>query len=403
VSINKSYSLYATFAAANVVISYGLLVFLANTLSKSDYATYGVMTTLMSLCLILLNFGHKEALFKYFSQGKATQIRVTSGSLKAWLLLFFSLSLCMFAISTAAGAAALAFWALYLLTVVSHINRGRGDYWRDAMALPLYRGSWLLAGLLVIVLGGSLNATSVFVLAALSSLLALVAIKGVTVLRNLLDDTGTAKLPIFNPTLRNFFLLEVTTVAYMKLDVLMLKAAYVDDELIAEYFFAIQVFEAAMLVLAPLSYLFFNRYNQHLKRRASSSLLKQVLPFAGVMLFVTVAIGGGWWLVGEWLLTLMFPDYVNSFMLVNLLLLALFPMGLSMLLSHALFAQDKEALYVKICAAGFLICLLGNAILIPEFAGFGAAGARLITELLIITLLLLTLPRMVVGPGRIRN
>ncbi|GAA0353594.1 hypothetical protein GCM10009092_17460 [Bowmanella denitrificans] len=385
-SIKKQYGHYLAFSLGNILVSYLLLLFLANSLSKSEYAQYGVLTSVMSLLLILVNFGHKEALFKLSSQNRIQDVARYFGTLQLWLCgcVFFSLLALFFNLET--GLAALAFLALYLMTLVSNIHRGLGFYLRDAVSLPLYRGIWLLGCLGVYCLAGDLDIVGVFAVAALASLMALTIVKGVSTLCSYVQPISRLTLPFGNPLLRNFFLLEVATIAYMKLDVLLLSAYGVKEVQVAEYFFAIQVFEACVLLTSPLSYLFFNRYNR--RTNDKDSLWRHLWPFVGLLLLVVIFILVGWQLLGPWLLAWMFPAYEQSHTLISLLLLALLPMGLSMLLSHWLFARDKEWSYVKICAAGLLLCSIGNILLIPHFAGIGAAITRLATECVIALLLI---------------
>jgi len=384
-SLNKHYAVYLGYAVLNVSISYALLLFLANRLSIADYALYGVISSVAGLALIALNFGHKEALFKFESQSNDEELKRLAASLKPWL--FGALVLCLAAliVNPLLGLAGLSFLGVYGVILAAGAFRGKGLYAQDAASWPLYRGLWLVGGLLVVVLTGRLDLSQVFVASVVASILALLFLKGGKALLILMARSPEPRLPFSNPTLVSFFWLELATVAYLKLDVILLKALGAPDADIAGYFFALQIFEAAMLGLAPLAYLFFNRIN------AQSSAISRALtlrPFLAGAAIMSALILVGWWWLGSVLLETMFPNYLGSFGITFWLLLALFPMAVNMLLSHWLFADHKERIYARICACALVLCFGLNLWLIPLQGAVGAAWSRGLTELGILGLLL---------------
>lgn len=384
-SIKKQYSRYVGFALGNILVSYMLLLFLANNLSKQDYAQYGVLASLMSVLLIVVNFGHKEALFKYASQNNQSALLQLTQSLRLWGLLAMVLGLVLMFWSTIVGMAFLAYLCLFSLLLLCAYYRGRQGYWQDAAAMPIYRLFWLLVVWLVVTLSGQLSTLWVFGAASLAALATYMLLGGARLVLAAGGVQGKS-WPFFHPVLRNFFLLELATVAYMKLDVLLLKALSVPPAQVAEYFLAVQIFEAAILISAPLSYLFFNQYNRQTDN--NKALWLMLKPYLLLLLGLSLVILGGWWLLGQWLLDWMFPNYQASFFPTSILLFALLPMGVNMLLSHLLFAWHKEAVYAKLCGAAFFVCLAMQLLLIPFWQNQGAALARLITELLITVALL---------------
>ena len=79
-SLNMHYAVYLGYGVLNVSISYALLLFLANRLSIADYALYGVISSVVGLALIALNFGHKEALLKFESQSNDEELKRLAAS-----------------------------------------------------------------------------------------------------------------------------------------------------------------------------------------------------------------------------------------------------------------------------------------------------------------------------------
>lgn len=392
ISVKKGFAVYALFTLINLFASYGTLLFLTNVLPKSDYALYGLLTTVMSICTIVVNFGHKDAAFKFASQRDFQQLNEVLNAFFLWLIgfaFFYAISSILSPIFAIAG---IAFCCYLLLQVTASINRGKGKYLADAAAIPLYRLFWLLGISCSYFLMGSLDTIVIFTFSAVSACIALC----VTGLGNLFSvkrfSDVPSSLPFSNKTLRSFFLLEVATVTYMKIDMILLKTFNLGNENIAEYFFSLQVFEAVMLILAPLSYMFFNHLNAMIIAKSERSFFAEIAKFVVIMVLITLIIQLGWWLLGEWLLTMMFPAYINSAGIISLMLLSVLPMGLSMMFSHALFAINKESIYVKICVMGLVVCLFSNLGLIHYYQVYGAAVARLVTEMVILCLLIGTLP-----------
>ena len=384
--MTRDYARYVLSAGANVAVSYALLLLLANNLSITDYALYGLVSSVAGVGLIALNFGHKEALFKFESQANRDAVAALTASLLPWLAGGLCLGFCLLVVDATVGVAALSYVCLYCLIVLSNVYRGRAHYSRDASTLPVYRLLWLLGGLLVLALSQELTLFWVFSVSIVSSIIAFGLLGGVPIAVGLLRSRAPARLPFSNPTLVNFFWLELATVAYLKLDVILLKLYGVGHSDLAHYFFAIQIFEAACLILSPLAYLFFNLYNSALNQR---TLNQTLMPFALGVVSIGGAILALWYGVGQEILAWFFPRYIESFEVSLYLMLALIPMGLSMLLSHALFATHRESVYLKICAFGFAACLGANVLFIPLAGTAGAAWARVVTEVLILVLLVL--------------
>lgn len=387
----QNYALYVAFAGLNVVVSFLLLLFLANNLSTQEYAAYGYYTTLMGLVLIGVNWGHRESLFKFSSQQNMQQVHSLAHSYVPWVGGLLILAIAMAFIYPVAGSAAIAFILLYVLNTVSSLNRGLHRYLRDAMALPVYRSVWLLGCMgLLAWQTTDLSAVSVFFAAAGAALLSALVLATARIWSLLRPVNFELPFTHSNPqsrrTLFHFLLLEIATIAYIKLDVLLLRWISGSADQVAGYFFSVQLFEAAVLILAPVSYLFFNWLNQRSPVAGPSSVSSG--KFITLLLTVIVLMNLGWWVAGEQLLTHLFPAYTGSFSVISIFMLTLFPVGLNLLLSHILFSRHQEWVFVKICAFGLIICLLLQLALIPLFQEYGAVAGRFITEVFILGMLL---------------
>ncbi|WP_404401803.1 hypothetical protein LG288_02755 [Idiomarina seosinensis] len=377
-SLSRQASIYASFSALNVIISYGLLLFIANVMSKQGYADFGFYSSLMSLLLIAVNCGYKETFFKWASQGQLSYLDKLRDSFYPWLLFFVVLATITLFFSPEAGLAGLGFISLYALTAVSGLNRGFEYYLKDAIAIPTYRTFWLVGCIVIWWLWGQLPVEGVFFAALIGSVAATMLVTTPPVKKTLNFAAVRLErfsLPWMSPTMRHFFLVELATVAYIRVDMLFLKGFDVESDAMAEYYLGIQVLDAALMIIAPISYLFFNQINRSLRR-----WYQDAVPYVALMTAIVFAIIAGWWLIGEWILAVMFPQYVGSYTIALALLAVLIPGAGTLILSHVLFHWDDEWIYVKACFAGLFICLLSQSLLIPAYAEWGAITARLVTE-----------------------
>ena len=180
-----------------------------------------------------------------------------------------------------------------------------------------------------------------------------------------------------------YCVIEFTTVAYLKLDMLFLKWFKVTPSLIADYYLSIQIFEASILIITPIGYFFFNRYAKQFKdnKVPFCFVLNMVLKFCTVMFGIILLGHMLWLLVGRNLLLLMFPDYLGSFELVIWNLFALYPLAVNIILSNYLIVNHQERGYMKVCFIALLVNIIANTLLIPLWSVQGAVVTRILTEL----------------------
>lgn len=381
----KDFSRYAIFTFFNIVIGYTLLWFVANQLTKEDYAQYGWYTTIFAIAVVFYNVGHRDALFKLASQRSLFLGKAVSTA----LLCVFTAFLILIPISfffPLLFVSGIAFLLLHLVNVVSAVNRGLGAYQKDAIAMPIYRIGWLFGCVLVMCSSGKLSIEQVFYLAALSALLTLIAIGGISIIRQYFTTTHLVS-PLANTTIRHFFLIELVTTSFIKIDLPLLKFYGTDDVAVSDYFLAFQMFEAGILFLAPVSFLLFNRFNS----QSNSTTRLFTLFKAGVLVLILVGMGNiGWWLFGNWFLQLLFPKYVSAYELISLFLLILLPNAFNMLLGHVLYSVHQEKIFIGIVASGLGVLLLANVWLDFELLTHNVIYSRLIAESYICLLLLFT-------------
>ena len=382
----RGYVAYLGLAVFNVSISATLLLLFANALPVEQYADFGVISSLAGLALLLVNAGHKEALFKFASQSKANELVAIAQSLQRWLLPLLALALLLALIVPTVGLAALMFLFLYVTIAVSSVFRGRAEYTKDAALWPLYRGIWLVGCFVFFVHEAELSLLPVFAIGSLAAVLTFLMLGGYSVARELVGRASfQLSWPLRDATLRQFFLIEVATIAYVKVDVLLLAFLGIPSADIASYFFSIQLFEAALLVLMPLGYLFFNRINGSDAPNLNATVL---LVFGGGVFVVSLMVIAGWAVLGPALLETLFANYVSSNTTTVVLFIALLPWGLALLFSYWLIAQNRERLVASAFFVGLVLHLVLNGAFIPTWGVQGAAWARVATECAIALMLL---------------
>ena len=396
--MRSSFAVYSIGSVINVAVSYVLLIVFSNYLTKVEYAAYGYYSAIVALSLILFNFGHKETFFKACSLRDIRLLRRISLSyiLLQSLLLFIALAL--FFVDTALGIITLHAIVGNWVLSINHVNRGLGAYNKDALAIGIHRLLWLAGCGVMIWFGVELNHVDLFALAGAASVLILLLFFPVGGLRlmHLPKSAGRLFARVkrarhSNHLLFKYCLIEFSTVAYLKLDMLFLKYFGISEPRMAEYFLSNQIFEAAVMIVTPIGYFFFNQYAERIRseKLGVGSIDRSVLSYVAALIGLVVLGQGIWWLVGEWLLGTMFSKYAGSFELVLFSLTALYPVVLNIILSSYLILHHKEKRYVAICLVGLAANLIGNTILIPQWDVYGAIYSRIITESVMTVLLLL--------------
>lgn len=394
-NFSSTYAMYAVLALVNVGVSYALLVFLASNLSKEDYALYGVLTTIMSLGLIVGNFGHKEAVFKFAAERRFKNLLNALSSFSTWSLFLVSLSFLILLFDLTTGTAAFAFYALLCLTLVNAFNRGCGRYVLDAVALPIYRGLWLCGGIGVTYCAVQLSTFHVFFAALLAALITFCIVGGYQFCLRALKSRSFS-LPWSNPTLIKFLMIEFATVAYLKVDILLLRYFDIGESVVAEYFLSIQIFEAAVMLVTPLGFFFFNqsaKLMRETKKRNNNGVTKALSKYV-VILISLAALGHlTWYLTGQWLLVTMFNKYLDSYELILFLLFTLYPLVANIILSNFMILQHSEKHYMVICFVGLATNLVFNISLLTSWGVYGAIFSRFVTEAIMVLLIIVYLKR----------
>jgi len=398
VSISHSFFIYLFSSILNLLVSYGLLVLLLRTLPKDQYGQYGLYISLFSILLIFFNFGHKEAIFKFSSQSFiATANQQFDRTLRSYFLWNFFLLVVLqglLLVDIIVYVVAMVFLLNSWLITAAAYYRGQANYKQDAYALPLQRTLWLLICLIVYYFIEHFTLLAVFLSALAATILSLFWLLFPLNKHFRIAIKAKAKVKANNKhimLLINFFVIELASVFYLKSDILLLRFYHLKLSSIADYFFAIQLFEIMVLVIMPIGYFYFNdlsKQDNTLNINDKKIKLKNYLPpmvlivaFAHIIIFFLAPI----------VFPILIPKYTASITTVLFMMFSLYPVVLNILLSSKLIVENKETVYARICFFALIFNVLSNIMLIPYFELNGVLFTKFMTELFISLMLLKTL------------
>lgn len=378
---------YAAGAFSNVLFSYLLIYLLLTNLSKSDYGQYGYLLSVGTICLIGANLGHKESFFKVLS-ARLHPLLLTSIS-QSFVIYNGVLSLTIIGLF---WLNKLWFWVgLYVLITnwfltFSFVLKARERYSLDSFLPGVHKLLWSLFFLLVSSTS-TVSLEHVFISGAAALLLVMLhagcGIWGV-IKQHYCYFVSKQKFWRHGDLLTKFFLIEVVTVLYLKVDILLLNRLGSSLEDIADYYLSVQVFDIGVMILSPLGYFFFNRYSQS----KPGSGVSTALYMAAFCTVIAALMHGFLWLFLSDIFEFVSQRYAESHQLVNLAFFAIYPVVFNIFLSNLLIAINYEKAYLVACGFALLFNVGLNILYIPEFGVWGAATIKIGTEA-VITLLLL--------------
>jgi O-antigen/teichoic acid export membrane protein len=389
--LSASFFTYLFGSVLNLLASYSLLIFLLNSLPKTEYGQYGLYISLLSILLIFFNFGHKEAIFKLTSKSSENHI---SAPLKDVLTTYCQWNLCIliviqllllidFTYYFAAMATLMNGW----LIALTAYYRGRSIYKVDALTLPIQRAIWLVSALVLYYTFEVMSLSFVFAASMVATVICLLFIFSPFVTAPAILSTTNQKSAKQTKLLFNFFIIELASVFYLKADVLLLRLFSVDLVAIADYFFAIQLFEIVALVIMPIGYFYFNS----LSKNYLDVTIQTIKNYLFVMLIIVFSIHVGIYFLAPIIFPMIIPEYTSSISSVLLIMFSLYPVCFNILLSSRLIFDNKEVVFAKICFAALIFNFAVNIVFIPYFDIYAVLIIKFMTEILISLLLIKTI------------
>lgn len=389
-----SFGVYGFATLFNLIISYFLILFLINNLTKQQFGSYGVYTSIFSLLIVFFNFGHKQLFFKWITKEKSfarIQLCVVSFTfLNVFLLCLLSIT---YLISIELFWIILSFILSSIMLTLSTVMRAKGRYVYDALIIPCQRSFWLVC-LIYLNSSHQLTITAIFQTSSFSSLLFLVPllVKSRTIfcLQSKFKGLGTKHIRL----LWHFVVIELATIGYLKADVVVLDIMNINTSVIADYYFSIQVFDIAIMALMPIGYFFFKDVTTDRADIVASQAFRRYLLFG---LFLVTPFLLGFLIFGSFFLETFTPQYVNAHLLVCFMLFTTVPVIVNILLSNYLISRNREVEYVKICLAALAFNLLGNFIFVFFFGVYASLVIKFMTEAFICGAMLVSTRLLIYG------
>jgi O-antigen/teichoic acid export membrane protein len=166
-------------------------------------------------------------------------------------------------------------------------------------------------------------------------------------------------------------------VLYLRIDVVMLGALVSDTE-VGLYFTAAKIVETVFIVPHILMLVVFPRL---VKTADPAPMMRRFAWLLGGLSLLATAVVAA---LGVWVVPAVYGDALSRIStLVLALAPAVLPVYLGFLFTQGLIVRDLQNRYLVIAAAGLVVNILLNAVLIPLYQGVGAAGATVATETLI--------------------
>ncbi|RLE23717.1 MAG: hypothetical protein DRJ65_11295 [Acidobacteria bacterium] len=169
----------------------------------------------------------------------------------------------------------------------------------------------------------------------------------------------------------------VVGLLYLRIDIVMLGLLSGDAE-VGLYFTAARVLEASFILPHVVMLVVFPRLAQ---RGSGQKLFARTVVALGLSgLLASLALAA----TGRWLIPQIYgADWIRTGDILILLSLAAPAVFLGYCLTQALVAQDLQERYLVVALIGLGLNIGLNLFLIPRFGGMGAAGATVVTEIIV--------------------
>ena len=367
--------------------SMGMTFFLGRVFGPEIFGKYSYIITLASLFAILQDGGFRTLLFREF----------TSPSLPLKIDRLFPVALGHLLVVTALGSILilafpfddklsllLAMTAFGLGTATNFISsflKGKGEFSREAWWRVTVR-SVSGAGILCFIFLASIKVEWVLTGWIVGFLISLIFQR-----EHSLKDVRLVKPdPQIYRSVATLMTIEVATLIYFKIDIVMLRHMEGALHQVGFYAAASRVLEGVLFLLFPFANVFF----RELRLRADDpqkflKLNNKLVFFAGLLTLGIVPLGMQF---GDEIILLCFgPDYEQGGGLLYWLFLSLFFMIPNLVFTQSALAINREKYYALGACLAALSNIALNYYLIPLYGAKGAAFGTLITEAFLLTFL----------------
>ena len=386
-TLAKSFGIQWLASAYGAIVSILLTFLFGRLLGPEVFGNYSYLLTLGSLYAIIQDGGFRTLIFRELTSPTFQQIKVSLVSLSLGHNILVTTTGVLILLALPLNdrflliLAIISFGLVTTSTFFSSQLKGQGQFAEEAQWRVTTRTLGALSVLFFI-----------FIFAPTIELILGGTIVGYGIALALRPRTCKLKVffqkldPVVYKSLASLLIIDIATLIYFKIDIVMLRHLGSGLEEIGYYAAGSRLIEGLIFMHLPFATVLFR------EMRTRASYPKKFTPYI-LKLFLLgssspiIIVPIGWFFSKEILRICYGTDFVGAFPLLNLLLISFFIMIPNLVLTQATLAIDQEYFYAKItCVAAVTnICL--NLYLIPAMGAKGAAIGTISTEVLLLLLI----------------
>ena len=386
-TLAKSFGIQWLASAYGAIVSILLTFLFGRLLGPEVFGNYSYLLTLGSLYAIIQDGGFRTLIFRELTSPTFQQIKVSLVSLSLGHNILVTTTGVLILLALPLNdrflliLAIISFGVVTTSTFFSSQLKGQGQFAEEAQWRVTTRTLGALSVLFFI-----------FIFAPTIELILGGTIVGYGIALALRPRTCKLKVffqkldPVVYKSLASLLIIDIATLIYFKIDIVMLRHLGSGLEEIGYYAAGSRLIEGLIFMHLPFGTVLFR------EMRTRASYPKKFTPYI-LKLFLLgssspiIIVPIGWFFSKEILRICYGTDFIGAFPLLNLLLISFFIMIPNLVLTQATLAIDREYFYAKItCVAAVTnICL--NLYLIPAMGAKGAAIGTISTEVLLLLLI----------------
>ena len=386
-TLAKSFGIQWLASAYGAIVSILLTFLFGRLLGPEVFGNYSYLLTLGSLYAIIQDGGFRTLIFRELTSPTFQQIKVSLVSLSLGHNILVTTTGVLILLALPLNdrflliLAIISFGLVTTSTFFSSQLKGQGQFAEEAQWRVTTRTLGALSVLFFI-----------FIFAPTIELILGGTIVGYGIALALRPRTCKLKVffqkldPVVYKSLASLLIIDIATLIYFKIDIVMLRHLGSGLEEIGYYAAGSRLIEGLIFMHLPFATVLFRemRTRASYPKKFTPYILKLfLLGSASTIIIVPI----GWFFSKEILRVCYGADFIGAFPLLNLLLISFFIMIPNLVLTQATLAIDREYFYAKItCVAAVTnICL--NLYLIPAMGAKGAAIGTISTEVLLLLLI----------------
>ena len=386
-TLAKSFSTQWIASVYGATVSVLLIFLFARLLGPEVFGSYNYLLTLATLYAILQDGGFRTLIFRELTSPTFQEIKksLVPVSIGHNILVTITGVLIIFILPLKdSSLLILAIFSFGLVTVTTFFSsqlKGEGMFAAEARWRVLTRTFGAL---------GVLAFISIFTPSIQNILAGTIVGYGISLF--LLPANCNLKVffkklnPVVYKSLGSLLIIDVATLIYFKIDIVMLRHLGSGLEEVGFYSAGSRLLEGLIFIHLPFATVLFREMRT--KKSHPSDFIHYILKlisFSAVFPIVIIPVG---WFFSEEIIRLCYGvDFISASPLLNLLLISTIFMAPNLILTQATLAIDREYFYAKITCVAALANIGMNFYLIPSLGAKGAAIGTIVTEGIVMILI----------------